>query len=368
MSFTLCAQPLKVPKLELLPEKKTTSKKTTIDISKCMAEIQCFDQDVEEATAQVLTKFISKSELGEIGSLVNEICTHRINVAIEKRDDMWRQHETAQISFLQNENSQMLTGLHAEIERLHHRLRDLYRRLYVKNSFDNNTTLENENELLRKRQLQKTEQNMDKLNQELQKCEKKSRDLEQKTSGTIRMLKNQLAYQGNRIRQLTDELSERTAQITKLMAQLPFGTVAEITGNEVPARIHFYSQPTIPWNPAPASFFGKKDNNFSHASLIRNVSITYPGGRPNVVARKYNYTPTTPRSHHLPSLYSKPRSAPLFGHNIEKPTQLQMLELRDRMSFTRSLYEIRNPFTANSITSKNSKASISVDESTQNTI
>ncbi|VDM09123.1 unnamed protein product [Wuchereria bancrofti] len=368
MSFTLCAQPLKVPKLELLPEKKTTSKKTTIDISKCMAEIQCFDQDVEEATAQVLTKFISKSELGEIGSLVNEICTHRINVAIEKRDDMWRQHETAQISFLQNENSQMLTGLHAEIERLHHRLRDLYRRLYVKNSFDNNTTLENENELLRKRQLQKTEQNMDKLNQELQKCEKKSRDLEQKTSGTIRMLKNQLAYQGNRIRQLTDELSERTAQITKLMAQLPFGTVAEITGNEVPARIHFYSQPTIPWNPAPASFFGKKDNNFSHASLIRNVSITYPGGRPNVVARKYNYTPTTPRSHHLPSLYSKPRSAPLFGHNIEKPTQLQMLELRDRMSFTRSLYEIRNPFTANSTTSKNSKASISVDESTQNTI
>ncbi|EJW85459.1 hypothetical protein WUBG_03631 [Wuchereria bancrofti] len=312
-----------------------------------MAEIQCFDQDVEEATAQVLTKFISKSELGEIGSLVNEICTHRINVAIEKRDDMWRQHETAQISFLQNENSQMLTGLHAEIERLHHRLRG-NGKLYPK--------------------LQKTEQNMDKLNQELQKCEKKSRDLEQKTSGTIRMLKNQLAYQGNRIRQLTDELSERTAQITKLMAQLPFGTVAEITGNEVPARIHFYSQPTIPWNPAPASFFGKKDNNFSHASLIRNVSITYPGGRPNVVARKYNYTPTTPRSHHLPSLYSKPRSAPLFGHNIEKPTQLQMLELRDRMSFTRSLYEIRNPFTANSITSKNSKASISVDESTQNTI
>lgn len=57
--------------------------------------------------------------------MINEICAYRIAAAIQERDDMWRRHETAQISFLQNENSQMLTGLHVEIERLHHRLRGI---------------------------------------------------------------------------------------------------------------------------------------------------------------------------------------------------------------------------------------------------
>ncbi|VDP12959.1 unnamed protein product [Onchocerca flexuosa] len=145
---TLFAQPLKVPKLELLPEEKASS--TTTDFSKGINEIQCSDQGVE-ASAQTVVKFNSKVELDEIGSLINEICAERITTAIQERDDMWRRHENAQISFLQNENSQMLTGLHMEIERLHHHLRDLYRRLYVKNSFDSNTMLENENEQLREK-------------------------------------------------------------------------------------------------------------------------------------------------------------------------------------------------------------------------
>uniref|UniRef100_A0A1I7VJZ2 CCDC92 domain-containing protein n=1 Tax=Loa loa TaxID=7209 RepID=A0A1I7VJZ2_LOALO len=370
MPSTLCAQPQKVSKLELLPEERTTN--IAIDISKCVTEMQCFDQDAEETTAQVLTKFISKDELGEIGILINEICAHRITAAIQERDDMWRQHESAQISFLQNENSQMLTGLHAEIERLHHHLRDLYRRLYVKNSFDSNTTLENENEQLRKRQLEKAEQNTDKLNQELEKCEKKFRDLEQQTNETIKTLRNQLTYQGNRIHQLTNELREKTTQITKLMTQLPFGTVVEATEKEaLPGRNHLRSQPTVRWNPAPASFFGKKDNNLPHTGLIRNASIIYPSGRPNVVAQKHSCTSSTSRSHHLPSLYLKPRSVSSSGHSIEKPTRLQMLGLHDRMSLTRSLYEIRNSCIANNTTSlnfTNSKVLTSMDELMQNTV
>ncbi|MCP9259583.1 hypothetical protein DINM_002520 [Dirofilaria immitis] len=138
-----------MPKLELLPEEKAVSSAT--DLSKYVNEIQCFNQDVEEANERTVVEFNSKTEFNEIGNLINEICAQRITAAIQERDDMWRRHESAQISFLQNENSQMLTGLHAEIERLHHHLRDLYRRLYVKNSFDSNTTLENENEQLRKR-------------------------------------------------------------------------------------------------------------------------------------------------------------------------------------------------------------------------
>ncbi|OZC08725.1 hypothetical protein X798_04273 [Onchocerca flexuosa] len=306
-----------------------------------------------------------KVELDEIGSLINEICAERITTAIQERDDMWRRHENAQISFLQNENSQMLTGLHMEIERLHHHLRDLYRRLYVKNSFDSNTMLENENEQLREK-LEIAQQNTDKLNQKLEECEKKSRDLEQQTNETIKVLKNQLSYQGNRIRQLSDELRERTAQISKLMAQLPSGTIAETTET---ARNHSHSQPNIHWNPAPAPFFGKKDSNLSY--MVRNVSITYPGGRPNVVAQRYSYTSSMPRSHHLPSLYSKPRSVPSSGNSIEKPIRLQMLSLQDRILIARSLYELQNSFMANSTTSSNStnsKVSIMTDKSMQNTI
>uniref|UniRef100_A0A0R3S158 CCDC92 domain-containing protein n=1 Tax=Elaeophora elaphi TaxID=1147741 RepID=A0A0R3S158_9BILA len=215
-------------------------------------------------------------------------------------------------------------------------------------------------------------QNTDKLNEELEKCKQESRNLEQQTNETIKTLRNQLTYQGKRIRQLTDELRERTEQVTKLMAQLPFGATNEITENKIPTRIRFHSKATVHWNPAPASFFGKKGDNLLHTGLVRNASITYPGGRPNVVAQRYSYTSSTPRSHHLPSLYSKPRSVPLaLGHSIEKPTRLQMQGLHDRMSLTRSLYEIRNSLIANSMTSSNStnsKIFSSTGESTQNTI
>uniref|UniRef100_A0A915PFD3 CCDC92/74 N-terminal domain-containing protein n=1 Tax=Setaria digitata TaxID=48799 RepID=A0A915PFD3_9BILA len=376
-----------VRKLNLLPEERPTSLAT--DLLKCIDEIQCFDRDVEEAASQTLTTLstsccdyitkgsvhggqdddyllvdrFQKAELGEIGTLINEICAKRITEAIQERDDMWRRHETAQISFLQNENSQMLTGLHAEIERLHHHLRDLYRRLYVKSSFDNNTELENENAQLRKR-LEIAKQNTDNLNQKLMECEKRSSNLEQQSNETVKALRNQLAYQGNRIRQLTDELREKTAQIAKLMAQFPFGTVTEATENELPSRIHFYSQPVVHWNPAPASFFGKKNKNLPHTGLIRNASITYPGGRPNVVAQR-------PRSHHLPSLYSKPLSVTSSGYSIEKPARLHTVAFNDRMPLTRSLDETQNSALTNSAPSSNpmnSKMPASIQTSMQNTI
>lgn len=78
-----------------------------------------------------------------------------------------------------------------------------------------------------------------------------------------------------------------------------------------------------------------------------------------------------PRSHHLPSLYSKPRTVPSSGNSIEKPIRLQMLSLQDRILIARSLYELQNSFMTNSTTSSNStnsKVSISTDKSMQNTI
>ncbi|MCP9259582.1 hypothetical protein DINM_002519 [Dirofilaria immitis] len=157
--------------------------------------------------------------------------------------------------------------------------------------------------------------------------------------------------QGNKIRQLSDELRERTAQITRLMAQLPFATIAETTGSKVSARIHFHSQPNIHWNPAPASFL-EDDQMLLHKGTAIRLQCK-------------------PRSHHLPSLHSKPNSVLSPAHNIEKPSRLQMLSLHDQLSIARSLYEIQNFFIPNNTTSSNptnSKALPLSDRSIQNTI
>ncbi|VDN06671.1 unnamed protein product [Thelazia callipaeda] len=299
---------------------------------------------------------IQKVNFDQVESLIDKICAKRITAAVQERDDMWRRHENAQILFLQNENSQMLTGLHAEIDRLHHHLRDLYHRLYVKSSANSTAKLENENEQLRKR-LELAEQNANELNQKLEKCEKKSAAVEEQFSETIRMLKDQLAFQGNRIRQLTDELREKTAHMAKLMSQLPFGIASDASEADSSVVLkRFHSQPVVQWNAAPASFFGKKTKNLPRTGLTRSVSVSYPGGRPNVVVRRYNSTSSTTRSHHLPSLYSKPCNAMTSGFSIEKPIRLPLLILRDQMLYTRSLYEIQNSIFASSAESSTSTA------------
>ncbi|VDK27705.1 unnamed protein product [Gongylonema pulchrum] len=113
---------------------------------------------------------------------------------------------------------------------------------------------------------------------------------------------------------------------------------------EKPVRLRFNSQPTIHWTPAPLSFFGTNSKNLPRGGLIRSVSVTYPGGRPNVVTQR-------PRSHHLPSLHAKPRSALSSGCSIEKPTRKSGTAARDRMFLTRSLYEIQNSALANCLAS-----------------
>lgn len=61
----------------------------------------------------------------EFDSVIEELCRKRISAAIEERDDEWRRHERSQITYLQNENAQMLSGLHTEIERLRNHLRGM---------------------------------------------------------------------------------------------------------------------------------------------------------------------------------------------------------------------------------------------------
>lgn len=50
---------------------------------------------------------------------MNNAFKEEMDKALAERDDIWRRHEKQQISYLQNQNSQMLSRLHLEIERLH---------------------------------------------------------------------------------------------------------------------------------------------------------------------------------------------------------------------------------------------------------
>lgn len=49
---------------------------------------------------------------------MNNAFKEELNRALAERNDMWRKHEKEQIVYLQNQNSQMLSKLHGEIERL----------------------------------------------------------------------------------------------------------------------------------------------------------------------------------------------------------------------------------------------------------
>lgn len=49
---------------------------------------------------------------------MNNAFKKELEKVLAEKDDMWRRHEKEQIAYLQNQNSQMLSRLHVEIERL----------------------------------------------------------------------------------------------------------------------------------------------------------------------------------------------------------------------------------------------------------
>lgn len=49
---------------------------------------------------------------------MNNAFKEELDKALAERDEMWRKHEKEQIAYLQQQNSQMLSRLHVEIERL----------------------------------------------------------------------------------------------------------------------------------------------------------------------------------------------------------------------------------------------------------
>uniref|UniRef100_A0A915BLG8 CCDC92/74 N-terminal domain-containing protein n=1 Tax=Parascaris univalens TaxID=6257 RepID=A0A915BLG8_PARUN len=295
----------------------------------------------------------------DLECLVEGICKKRISLAVEERDDMWRRHEKAQIAFLQKENAQMLTGLHTEIERLHNELREAYRQLYVEKRESHTEQLEKENELLRQRIIE-TERSNEELAKKLDESTSNALLVEQQLTNVINIFKNQLAYQGNKIRQLTEEVRERSTTVAQLVNQLRFGSNDDSICGGGGLRCRLHPRPVAHWDsmfvPHSTNRCAQMTNVDSRCALVRSVSVTYPGGRPNVVTHKCIQSPSTRRSQHLPRLCTRWQSFSGSGCSIEKPPRKFNCTPLERMPLTRSLYESGDKNTAHISVNEESKS------------
>ncbi|KAK6740940.1 hypothetical protein RB195_009035 [Necator americanus] len=137
----------------------------------------------------------------------------RLREAIRKRDEQWRKHEREQISFLQNETATMLRGLHKEIERLGHQLKDAKRQLYVP---DDSPCDHSEMEA----KIEQQEERIRALEQQIRDKEQHATDVEDKIAETVEKLQEQINIQADRIRELSAELNDRNQTVAHLSSQL----------------------------------------------------------------------------------------------------------------------------------------------------
>lgn len=145
--------------------------------------------------------------------LCESVIESRIREAIRQRDDQWRRHEREQIVFLQNETATMLRGLHKEIERLGHQLRDAKRQLYVPDESPcDHSCME--------RKIEQQQLRIAQLEQEVREKEQHAKSVENKVTEEIEKLQEQINIQADRIRQLNSELNERNQTVAYLNSQL----------------------------------------------------------------------------------------------------------------------------------------------------
>uniref|UniRef100_A0A0N5AP24 HAP1 N-terminal domain-containing protein n=1 Tax=Syphacia muris TaxID=451379 RepID=A0A0N5AP24_9BILA len=179
---------------------------------------------------------------------------------------------------------------------------DTNMKLYVDESPTKTQELLSENEELRQR-LKESERSNQELAVKLEESAKNAYLAEQQLIRALEIFKNQLAYQGSKIRELTDALRERTENLSDLVTQVRAGSYCLADSNCANDRI--ISKPSVHLMRV-SSVPGSRVQNERplKPGLVRSISVTYPGGRPNVVVQKYRYTPDNPRSRHLPSLFS----------------------------------------------------------------
>jgi predicted DNA-binding ribbon-helix-helix protein len=223
-----------------------------------------------------------------------------IQKAVHERDQMWKLHEKAQISFLQNQNTQMLSHLHTEIDRLMNINRELNRRLNVSNSSDKEEELE--------RQLENEEQKNAELLEELQKNQKHTAVLEKTLEHTLTFYKDKITQHEDRIRQLTAELHDRTQTVTQLSSQLRSIKLREAMAQAQQRRRASCSSPKSPTSPAVSP------NECNSAFRLFGLAKDFA---------RQTHSPSTQKTIRLDALPQPHWPDPMLKeNNIEKPRTL----------------------------------------------
>lgn len=326
--------------LRTLPKRKMISLKVTESEKPKCSEVCCINGklDLNEKT---FSDFLKGSKCcQEFEAWVEKQIKERVLLAIAERDDMWIMHEKEQIKFLKEANFKLLCGLHNEIERLHHELRDTNMKLYVDESPTTTEDLLSENEKLRQR-LRESERSNQELAVKLEESAKNAYLAEQQLIRALEIFKNQLAYQGSKIRELTDALRERTENISELVTQARAGSYC-LTDNSYSRDDRIISKPSVHLMRV-SSIPGTQVHSERplKPGLVRSISVTYPGGRPNVVVQKYHYNPNSPQSRHLPSLYSACQGALVNsgGVSVDKSTSSSNSSKNEQSFLSQSIRE-----------------------------
>ncbi|RCN36080.1 hypothetical protein ANCCAN_18042 [Ancylostoma caninum] len=200
----------------------------------------------------------------------------RLREAIRQRDEQWRKHEREQITFLQNETAAMLRGLHKEIERLGHQLKDAKRQLYVPDDSpcdhsDMEAKIEQQEERIRQLELQIREK------------EQYATNVEDKVAEAVEKLQEQIDLQADRIRQLSAELNERNQTVAHLSSQLRTYRLRDAMATAQQRRRASSSNCS---NASPIVSPSSPHRIFPPKGLLSaSVTVSYPGSKSNACER-----------------------------------------------------------------------------------
>ncbi|CAJ0599909.1 unnamed protein product [Cylicocyclus nassatus] len=195
----------------------------------------------------------------------------RLREAIRQRDEQWRKHEREQITFLQNETASMLRGLHKEIERLGHQLKDAKRQLYVP---DDSPCDHSEMEA----KIEQQEQRIRQLEQQIREKEQQATVIESKVTETVEKLQEQIDLQADRIRQLSAELNERNQTVAHLSSQLRTYRLRDAMATAQQRRRASSSNCSTSPIVSPSS----PHRIFPPKGLVSaSVTVSYPGSKSN---------------------------------------------------------------------------------------
>ncbi|KAI6177282.1 hypothetical protein M3Y97_00889800 [Aphelenchoides bicaudatus] len=264
---------------------------------------------------------------------MNNAFKEELNKALTERDEIWRKHEKSQISYLQQQNAQMLSRLHVEIERLQNINRDLERRLYVSTEPETFDELQNE--------IAKYKSTNEALRKEVASAENRSRQLAQNLEQSAKLYKDQVTDHEARIRQLTAELDHRTLTITQLSTQLRNFKLREAMAQAQQRRRASCIEPlkqTSPTATKPAGFrlfAGATSSASSTVNPTQRFRVDVPG----------NGTVVKPNASVSVAYPAQNRRLPFIGNtsnSIEKPSLNRSISVGIPPTKPHLLHALRN--------------------------